>query len=212
MASLGDIREQIDKDLHRTYSEIEFFSSEETLSALRDILIVWAGKNFDIDYVQGMNEIVALIYLVVYEDSLAPSSINKDFPTSYFLSTNCSDEDFIRFLNDLTYVKADTYAIFSRLMKFGVKHLYNESPFRDSKMKIKPNNNEIFFDSNFNVAKYSLFYCHCYRIFFLLLKLFAPEVYDIVHKQSIEPPVVLLYSFLLLLDDGSVVFYPANST
>jgi len=194
MANLGSIREQIDKDLERTYSDIAFFQNENTISALREILIVWSGKNLDIEYVQGMNEIAALTLYVVSENSLPSISI-KNNPLSYCTLNNCySDENLICFFNDEAYVTADAYALFSRLMKLGVKQLYYPSPYRD--LKMKPCSSEVFFNGTFNVASYSLFYSRCYRIFSLILKVTSPELYDILLKQSIEPPIVLLYSLL----------------
>lgn len=206
------MRDQIDKDLQRTNAEHQFFQEENTVFALKDVLVVWTGKNPDVEYVQGMNEIAALIYFVLSENSLPAAPPDNAVLTRYYAQDNYnSDENLIRFLNDAAYVKAETYAIFTRLMKLGVKQLYNESPFRNPKTESRAVSGETFFSSSFDVAKYSLFCCHCYRIFTVMLKLLAPELYVSLRSKSIEPPAVLLYALLLPLDDGCVASYPANS-
>ena len=62
---------QIDKDLPRTRSEINFykeksnFNKDETnYDILRRILFFYSKRNTDVGYVQGLNEIVAIIYYI----------------------------------------------------------------------------------------------------------------------------------------------------
>ena len=61
MAELGNIKDQIKKDVERTYQEQEFFKKEEVKGTLTELLVLWAGKNPETQYKQGMNEIAALI-------------------------------------------------------------------------------------------------------------------------------------------------------
>ena len=62
---------QINKDLPRTRNEISFYSekskfnkNETNYDILRRILFFFAKRNQEIGYVQGMNEIVAIIYYI----------------------------------------------------------------------------------------------------------------------------------------------------
>ena len=62
---------QINKDLPRTRTEMNFFSEkskfnkdETNYDILRRILFFFAKRNQDLGYVQGMNEIVAIIYYI----------------------------------------------------------------------------------------------------------------------------------------------------
>ena len=66
---------QINKDLPRTRTEINFFNEkskfnkEETnYDILRRILFIFAKRNQELGYVQGMNEIVAIIYYIYSMD------------------------------------------------------------------------------------------------------------------------------------------------
>ncbi|KAL6971014.1 hypothetical protein U1Q18_030694 [Sarracenia purpurea var. burkii] len=69
----SEIREQIDRDVKRTYPEMYFFSGDSQFAksnqeALRNILIVFAKLNPGIRYVQGMNEILAPLFYVFRND------------------------------------------------------------------------------------------------------------------------------------------------
>ena len=69
----GDIKTlaQINKDLPRTRNEINFFKEksnfnkdETNYDILRRILFFYSKRNTDVGYVQGLNEIVAIIYYI----------------------------------------------------------------------------------------------------------------------------------------------------
>ncbi|KAJ8455398.1 hypothetical protein OPV22_006545 [Ensete ventricosum] len=65
----AEIVEQIDRDLHRTHQDINFFSGDSSfgrknLEAMRNILLLFAKLNPAIGYVQGMNEVLAPLYYV----------------------------------------------------------------------------------------------------------------------------------------------------
>ena len=66
---------QINKDLPRTRTEINFFNEkskfnkdETNYDILRRILFIFAKRNQELGYVQGMNEIVAIIYYIYSMD------------------------------------------------------------------------------------------------------------------------------------------------
>lgn len=63
---------RIDSDLYRTFPETGFFSVNDVLTrdgqALEDILFVYSKVNKGMGYVQGMNEVIAPIYLVFHDD------------------------------------------------------------------------------------------------------------------------------------------------
>ena len=66
---------QINKDLPRTRPEVNFFKEKSKFSknetnydVLRRILYFYAKKHQDVGYVQGLNEIVAIIYYIYISD------------------------------------------------------------------------------------------------------------------------------------------------
>ena len=49
---------------------MEYFTKEETKKELTEVLILWAGKNSETQYKQGMNEIAALVLLAFAEEQI----------------------------------------------------------------------------------------------------------------------------------------------
>ena len=82
------IIDQIEKDIERTNAEHEFFQKEDTKDILKDVLLVWAENNLDTEYVQGMNEIAALILLVLYQESLPNSTTSNEKIISSYQTIN----------------------------------------------------------------------------------------------------------------------------
>lgn len=70
LSNIKSIKDQIHKDVERTNCDIEFFQQQKNKNILIDLLTVWAGKNYDIQYKQGMNEIAGLVLYVIAEESL----------------------------------------------------------------------------------------------------------------------------------------------
>ena len=60
------LREEILKDVQRTYQEKEFFTSNYVSELLSKVLFIWAKENPDISYVQGVNEIGASVIYVYF--------------------------------------------------------------------------------------------------------------------------------------------------
>eukprot|EP01117_Protostelium_nocturnum_P011969 TRINITY_DN4381_c0_g1_i1.p1 TRINITY_DN4381_c0_g1~~TRINITY_DN4381_c0_g1_i1.p1 ORF type:complete len:660 (-),score=177.00 TRINITY_DN4381_c0_g1_i1:34-2013(-) len=63
----------IEKDVLRTDRNIEFYSDENRhhLQSLHDILLTYVFFNYDLGYVQGMNELLSPILYVVEDESIA---------------------------------------------------------------------------------------------------------------------------------------------
>ncbi len=70
-----NLLEQIDKDLPRTRFDCPFFKeknknnkNENNYDVLRRILFIYANEYEDVAYIQGMNEIIAIIYYIFSKD------------------------------------------------------------------------------------------------------------------------------------------------
>jgi len=95
----------------------------------------------------------------------------------------------LHILNDVSYIQADTYTIFTRLIKLGLKDFYSNSLEKEMHLwKV-----EVLYASVFNITKYSYFYTRCYRIINGLLKPLYPDLYKILHVKPASPFVLLLY-------------------
>lgn len=70
LSNFKAIKEQIRIDVERTGAELSFFQNQKVKDALTDVLTVWAGKNYNIQYKQGMNEIAGLVLYATAEEAL----------------------------------------------------------------------------------------------------------------------------------------------
>ena len=85
-----ELLEQIDKDLPRTRGDVNFFKlyskknkKEKNYDIMRRILFIYAKQHPEINYIQGMNEIIAVIYYI-FENDDNPFMINYTESDSYY--------------------------------------------------------------------------------------------------------------------------------
>ena len=73
-------------DINRTNVELSFFKESCNKNILIDVLTVWSGRNLDMSYRQGMNEIAATILLALSEETLDnpyPNATDSELLESY---------------------------------------------------------------------------------------------------------------------------------
>uniref|UniRef100_A0A1I8AQ14 Rab-GAP TBC domain-containing protein n=2 Tax=Steinernema glaseri TaxID=37863 RepID=A0A1I8AQ14_9BILA len=114
------LRESINKDVERTFPEIQFFQLESTKHMMSDILFVYgkhnphlADRHIDEAYRQGMHEILAPILFVIYCDQEAFADL-KDNPSMKNLPAD--QYRILRLLSDPEYLEADSFALFCEVM------------------------------------------------------------------------------------------------
>ena len=85
-----ELLEQIDKDLPRTRGDVNFFKlyskknkKEKNYDIMRRILFIYAKQHPELNYVQGMNEIIAVIYYI-FENDDNPFMINYTESDTYY--------------------------------------------------------------------------------------------------------------------------------
>ncbi len=85
-----DLLLQIDKDLPRTRGEINFFKlyckknkKEKNYEIMKRILFIYAKQHPELKYIQGMNEILAVIYYT-FENDDNPFMLNYSESDSYY--------------------------------------------------------------------------------------------------------------------------------
>ena len=72
--------EQINKDLPRTRFDCDFYSKNPSnYDALRRLLFIYANEHLDVHYIQGMNEIIAIIFYIFSKDD---NPFNKKYKES----------------------------------------------------------------------------------------------------------------------------------
>jgi len=113
-----ELREQIWKDVKRTFQERPLFRLTHTQKALQEVLFTWSKENPDVSYKQGMNELVAVIYLACYRDQYMSSESDID------KLDNISPKNLCALLCAREFIEADTFILFSRLMDIGMKRMF----------------------------------------------------------------------------------------
>lgn len=100
-----ELQEEIWRDIERTYPERQLFNREGTRRSLQRVLFTWAKGNPDVSYKQGMNEILAVLYLACAREAVP--SPPADAPLSPFS---------IIFSADPADLEADAFCLFDGLM------------------------------------------------------------------------------------------------
>lgn len=74
-----ELLEEIWRDIERTYPERQIFNADTTRRSLQRVLFAWAKNNTDVSYKQGMNELLAVLYLACAREAL-PSNASRGPP------------------------------------------------------------------------------------------------------------------------------------
>ncbi|GAW82354.1 hypothetical protein, conserved [Plasmodium gonderi] len=165
-----ELNEEIKQDILRTHSEKRIFQNETVRDTLCKILFLWAKKNPSISYKQGMNELLAIFFIVNYREQVTSNLLN--LKNDKYYKQYC-------ILFDNNEIESDTYIIFDHFMNMGLKYLFT-SP--EEEKKIQPSKNS---------SKTVLLH-KCTYIFHKLLKNLDKLMYNHLISLSIEPQIFLL--------------------
>ena len=163
------------RDVDRTFQKIQFFQEENTKEALADVLLIWSVLNPETSYRQGMNELMAIIYLVVFAEQADPNM-----------------DECLYTLNDPSMVEADTYILFDRVMKLGLIDLFLQSEDTKSLSKLFTMENPIRARYTQEDLDKSKILQKCHRIFHVYLKNIDVDLYDYLTNRNVEPHLFLL--------------------
>ncbi|CDJ33062.1 uncharacterized protein EMH_0050460 [Eimeria mitis] len=102
-----ELQEEIWRDIERTYPERQLFNKEGTRRSLQRVLFTWAKSNSDVSYKQGMNEILAVLYLACAREAVPAASTAAESSLSPFS---------VIFSADPADIEADAFCLFDGLM------------------------------------------------------------------------------------------------
>lgn len=119
-----ELRDLIKQDIDRTMQDIEFFTREDVKENLSNILYLWAKDNNEFSYRQGMNEILALIVQVSFEEIIETTFDLSEPIEGPKQMEQYSQDQIIEYLFSANHIYADIYWMFEKTMNFGVKYLY----------------------------------------------------------------------------------------
>uniref|UniRef100_A0AC35TR07 Rab-GAP TBC domain-containing protein n=1 Tax=Rhabditophanes sp. KR3021 TaxID=114890 RepID=A0AC35TR07_9BILA len=107
------LKDEIKKDVDRTFPEIAFFQSEETRDIMLNVLFIYGKKNPHLQYKQGMHEILAPLLYVLNLDQETFLPLKKNG-----LLSSLSEDDLklLTIINDSEYREHDVYQLFCGMM------------------------------------------------------------------------------------------------
>lgn len=184
----NELKQTIRNDIDRTFQERELFQKEETKEIMLQVLFVWCKEHPEISYRQGMNELLAIFFIVGYMEK---ADFDFDLPDK-------QAEKVLKGLNDPQYLEADIFELFSRLMQLGVKEMFLPVVFKKSKIV---NNlisfeksgieNEFVNNDKTNDVHTSKILKRCHRVHHRLLQALDKQLYYYIESQKIEPQIYL---------------------
>ncbi|KAF7492231.1 hypothetical protein SSS_08460 [Sarcoptes scabiei] len=102
-----ELQTRIRQDVIRAFPDINFFQSSHIQEIMINILFNFARENPQIEYKQGMHEILAPIIFVIH----------SDHQSYLFSKENGLIDDEIEELMDSNYIEHDSYVLFSQVME-----------------------------------------------------------------------------------------------
>ena len=123
-----DLKELINKDLDRTHQEMELFLQNKIKNILANVLYIWSKENSIVSYRQGMNELLAIIFIAFYPFYFActrkPKTTKEDI-IEYLKDMNLYKDDIYIFFHDEDEIQSDLFYTFEALMKKGMTNLFD---------------------------------------------------------------------------------------
>ena len=124
----NDLKNLINKDLDRTHQGIDLFVQNKIKNILANVLYIWSKENKDISYRQGMNELLAILFLVFYPfyfpSTRKPKNTKNDI-NEFLKDIELYKEDLYIFFHDEEEIQSDLFFTFEALMKKGMSNLFD---------------------------------------------------------------------------------------
>jgi hypothetical protein len=143
-----DVKKLINLDLDRTFQELSLFHDSNVKKNLANILFIWNKENMDVGYQQGMNDLLAVTFLALYPCYFKNNSKKKKDEllaiASDQLSAINNAEYLYDFFHDEDELQSDLYYCFSKLMKRGIKELFETNITSQEKKEMSFKKYELF--------------------------------------------------------------------
>ena len=136
-----DLKKIIEQDINRTFQNLKLFQDNCVKELLSNILFYWSiqPENKKMSYRQGMNDLLSILFFsffpFYFSEKRKSNDINKTNNELYpkeeqdFLFSLCKDpvkhsKSLYLFFHDEKFISHDLFAIFSSMMSFGIKKMY----------------------------------------------------------------------------------------
>ncbi|KAH3743400.1 TBC1 domain family protein [Pelomyxa schiedti] len=218
-----ELEKEIKRDLERTYPEYPFFQLPQVQAALRRVLFIYSREHPNISYRQGMHELLAPIFFVLWEDVHGKTASGPvDILSSSQLETPPSEEkpitgetstlleyppvtpttftpisteqEAIDFFFDANFIEHDAFLLFTNLMNSTAEFFMMPTP-------SKPPPKDLFAEKSTPADQSEALtpvVRRCIRIQNILLKQKDPSLFEHFSKLQIEPQLYALRWLKLL--------------
>ena len=123
-----DLKNLINKDLDRTHQEIDLFLQNKIKNILANVLYIWSKENSTVSYRQGMNELLAIIFISFYPYYFTctrkPKTTKEDI-IEYLKDINLYKDDIYIYFHDEDEIQSELFYTFEALMKKGMANLFD---------------------------------------------------------------------------------------
>eukprot|EP00371_Babesia_bovis_P001214 XP_001609861.1 hypothetical protein [Babesia bovis T2Bo] len=182
---IKELLDEIWQDVERTYQERSLFKQESVRKSLQNILYVWSREHDYISYRQGMNELLAVIYLVCYRDQVHNLDSGKDASFDVILSGDMGD------------LEADAYMLFDALMSLETQLMFDNVAVKSPQIgnSVGISRNMYYVASIHNRTKaeaHNSFIARTKFIFGSILRLYDMPLFTHFQKIELEPHIFLM--------------------
>ena len=192
----GEFRKKIDMDVKRTFPELEFFRSDHVQESLINILFCYSRRFPELSYRQGMHELAAIIFLVVYQDrhheeAVAATAAAAATGAGEAAAASADVRGHVKLVMDQTYIAHDVYAMFSVVMDIASPWFMQhqaKTPKRTSMSKLQPMKDTPFAQFE-EPAPNSAILIKLDRIHKVLLKKYDNELFNRLQLLDIAPSI-----------------------
>lgn len=177
-------------DIDRTFQDLSLFTEQETKIILINVLFIYCKNNLVLGYIQGMNEIIGVLFEVIYQKI----PINETF-----IKDNNSFLYYIIYGNSY-FLEADLYTMFCRIMNKALFYFFsysNKELCSNKLSKLSQGEKIMLTKEKIKESGDSEIKKRIYSLFYIELKEYDKSIYNSI-AHIIEPDLFLLRWMLCL--------------
>ena len=200
------LKEIIEKDINRTFQNLKLFQDNYVKELLTDILFYWSiqPENKKMSYRQGMNDLLSILFFAFFPYYFSINNNNnknnnnissfytkeeKEKLISYCKEPIKNARQIYLFFHDEKYLIHDLFTIFSNMMSFGIKKLF-ETPLDMS------NNSaliqEDFLNFKMEEKEIDIVYKRALDIYHNMLRNYDEQLFSHLIKNKIDPTTYMV--------------------
>ena len=200
------LKEIIGKDINRTFQNLKLFQDNYVKELLTDILFYWSiqPENKKMSYRQGMNDLLSILFFAFFPYYFSINNNNnknnnnissfytkeeKEKLISYCKEPIKNARQIYLFFHDEKYLIHDLFTIFSNMMSFGIKKLF-ETPLDMS------NNSaliqEDFLNFKMEEKEIDIVYKRALDIYHNMLRNYDEQLFSHLIKNKIDPTTYMV--------------------